>query len=65
MLRLYRRHRALCPHSSERYRRCSCPIYVDGSLSGVSYCLIGPFQALYHGLASRYWKAPPLTGTVS
>ena len=36
-----------------------------GSLSGVSYCLIGPFQALYHGLASRYWKAPPLTGTVS
>ena len=34
MLRLYRRHRALCPHSSERYRRCSCPIYVDGSLSG-------------------------------
>jgi len=34
VLRLYRRHRALCPHSSERYRRCSCPIYVDGSLSG-------------------------------
>ena len=33
MLRIYRRHRALCKHSSERYRRCSCPIYVEGSLA--------------------------------
>jgi uncharacterized membrane protein len=32
-----------------------------GSLSGVSYCLIGPFQALYHSLASRYWKVPAAT----
>ncbi|MEO5823559.1 MAG: hypothetical protein ABIT71_23900, partial [Vicinamibacteraceae bacterium] len=29
-----------------------------GGLSGVSYGLIGPLQALYHSLAARYWKAP-------
>jgi len=34
VLRIFRRHRALCPHRSERYRRCSCPIYVEGSLGG-------------------------------
>ena len=34
MLRIFRRHRATCPHQSERYRRCSCPIYVEGSLGG-------------------------------
>ena len=34
MLRLYRRHRAACPHTSETYRRCACPIYVEGSLGG-------------------------------
>lgn len=34
MLRIYRRHRTHCPHTSERYRRCSCPIYVEGSLGG-------------------------------
>ncbi len=32
MLRIYRRHRTHCPHRTERYRRCSCPIYVEGSL---------------------------------
>ena len=32
MLRIYRRHRTYCPHRTERYRRCSCPIYVEGSL---------------------------------
>ena len=32
-----------------------------GWLSGVSYALIGPFQALYHSLAGRYWKAPAAT----
>jgi integrase len=36
MLRIYRRHRALCQHSSERYRRCSCPIYVEGTLAAES-----------------------------
>ncbi len=34
MLRLYRRHRTSCPHASERYRRCNCPIYVEGTLAG-------------------------------
>jgi hypothetical protein len=34
VLRLYRRHRAICGHTSERYRRCQCPIYVEGSLGG-------------------------------
>lgn len=36
MLRLYRRHRGTCPQRSERYRRCACPIYVEGSLRGES-----------------------------
>jgi hypothetical protein len=36
VLRIFRRRRALCPHRSERYRRCSCPIYVEGSLGGES-----------------------------
>jgi hypothetical protein len=34
MLRIYRRHRTSCPKTSERYRRCACPIYVEGSLAG-------------------------------
>jgi hypothetical protein len=34
VLRLYRRHRVSCPRRSERYRRCACPIYVEGSLAG-------------------------------
>jgi hypothetical protein len=29
-----------------------------GSLSGVSYGLIGPFQALYHTVARRLWPPP-------
>ena len=33
MLRLYRRHSRKCPQKSERYRRCSCPIYVEGTLA--------------------------------
>jgi uncharacterized membrane protein len=32
--------------------------YRYGSLSGVAYGLIGPFQALYHTLTARYWKGP-------
>ena len=36
MLRIYRRHRQRCPQTSERYRRCSCPIYVEGSLGAES-----------------------------
>jgi hypothetical protein len=34
MLRIYRRHCTNCPQISERYRPCSCPIYVEGSLAG-------------------------------
>lgn len=34
MLRIYRRHRTSCPHRSESYRRCPCPIYVKGTLGG-------------------------------
>ena len=34
MLRLYRRHGTDCQYSSQRYRRCQCPIYVEGSLRG-------------------------------
>ena len=34
MLRIYRRHRTSCPQKSERYRRCGCPIYVEGTLRG-------------------------------
>jgi uncharacterized membrane protein len=29
-----------------------------GGFAGIAYGLIGPFQALYHSLAARYWKAP-------
>lgn len=34
MLTLFRRHVSSCPHQSRRYRRCSCPIHVEGSLNG-------------------------------
>jgi len=32
MLTIYRRHREDCRHKSEgrKYRRCRCPIWVDG-----------------------------------
>jgi integrase len=34
MLTLYRRHLTACPQTSRRYRRCKCPIHVEGSLGG-------------------------------
>jgi integrase/recombinase XerD len=34
MLTIYRRHLKSCPHSSRSYRRCSCPIWVQGTLGG-------------------------------
>jgi integrase/recombinase XerD len=36
MLTIYRRHRKECEHRSEgrKYRRCRCPIWVDGFLRG-------------------------------
>ena len=34
MLTLYRRHRPPCPHTLRKYRKCKCPIWVQGSLAG-------------------------------
>lgn len=36
MLTIYRRHKQTCEHRNEgrKYRRCRCPIWVDGSLDG-------------------------------
>jgi len=34
MLTLFRRHLKSCPHTSRTYRRCQCPIHVEGSLGG-------------------------------
>lgn len=36
MLTIYRRHRKDCSHRNQgrKYRRCRCPIWVDGSLAG-------------------------------
>lgn len=34
VLRLIRRHVSTCKHTSTKYRRCSCPIHVYGSLRG-------------------------------
>lgn len=34
MLTIFRRHLRGCPHVSRRYRRCQCPISVEGSLRG-------------------------------
>lgn len=32
MLTIFRRHGTGCPHKSRRYRRCQCPIWIDGSI---------------------------------
>ncbi len=34
MLTIFRRHVKGCSHRSRRYRRCACPIHVEGSLAG-------------------------------
>jgi integrase/recombinase XerD len=34
MLTIYRRHRSTCPHHSRKYKKCSCPIWVQGLLDG-------------------------------
>lgn len=34
MLMIYRRHGPSCPHKERRWRRCLCPIWVEGSLGG-------------------------------
>lgn len=34
MLTIYRRHRTTCPHHSRQYKKCFCPIWVQGLLEG-------------------------------
>lgn len=34
MLNIYRRHQKSCPHKSRYYRRCQCPVWVQGTLRG-------------------------------
>lgn len=34
MLTIFRRHVKSCSHRSRRYRRCACPIHVEGTLAG-------------------------------
>lgn len=35
MLTIFRRHLKSCPQTSRDYRRCRCPIHVEGTLGGV------------------------------
>jgi integrase/recombinase XerD len=38
MLKVYRRHNpARCSHTERTWRRCSCPLWVDGTLAGKRY----------------------------
>jgi integrase/recombinase XerD len=50
MLTIYRRHRKTCKHRDDgrSYRRCFCPIWVDGLLSGVE---------IRRSLKTRDWQA--------
>ena len=50
MLTTYRRHRKSCNqrHDGRRYRRCLCPIWVDGLLNGVK---------IRKSLKTRDWQA--------
>jgi integrase/recombinase XerD len=49
MLHVYRRHNpARCQHTERTWRRCSCPLWVDGSLSGKRY---------HKTLKTRNWDA--------
>jgi hypothetical protein len=49
MLTIYRRHRRNCSHRSEgrAYRRCQCPIWVDGMMGG---------REVRKSLAMRDWQ---------
>ena len=49
MLTIYRRHRKVCAHRSEgrTYRRCKCPIWTDGFLTG---------REIRKSLATRDWE---------
>jgi site-specific recombinase XerD len=48
MLQLYRRHRPPCRHRARRFRRCQCPIWVQGSLAG---------EYIRRSLDLRSWEA--------
>ena len=48
MLNLYRRHQPPCRYASRRYRNCSCPIWVQGSLRG---------EYIRRALDLRSWSA--------
>ena len=49
MLGIYRRHQKHCPHRPEgrKYRRCKCPVWVDGHLNGVD---------IHKSLGTRDWQ---------
>lgn len=48
MLTIFRRHSTNCPHKPRSYRRCSCPIQVEGSLGG---------ETIRKGLDLTSWEA--------
>lgn len=50
MLQIYRRHQKACPHKAEgrKYRRCKCPVWVDGLLNGAE---------IRQSLDTRSWEA--------
>ncbi len=48
MLTLYRRHYPPCQHKSRRYRKCPCPIWVQGTLRG---------ESIKRSLDLRSWEA--------
>lgn len=49
MLAIYRRHTKNCPHRPEgrKYRRCRCPIWVDGFIYG---------KEIRESLGTRNWE---------
>ena len=48
MLSLYRRHQSPCRYTSRRFRKCKCPIWVQGSLRG---------EYIRKSLDLRSWEA--------
>lgn len=48
MLNLWRRHLSRCPHKLRKFKRCSCPIWVQGTLHG---------QWMKKSLGIRNWEA--------
>jgi integrase len=49
VIRIYRRHVKSCPHTSERERRCKCPIHCEGQL--------GDERIKPHSLKLTSWEA--------